>query len=241
MYVMNKKIGKIAFPIFFVFWAFTVSKGQKHEIGLGVGVLNYSGDLTTIPNVLMSRPAINAFYRFNASPAVSLRGGLLFGKIAGKESPSSANAVGKVRQGEFEASLSQLALAFEYNFFNYEYRAKKGDRRITPYFTAGLSLYNFEHDKVVTNEPLNSRYAFQFAIPFGLGLKYRIKSRLNFNAEFIANKTFNDYLDGVSNSPASNATAGSSPKYLSNPLTSDWFYYFGVSLSYTFYKIYCPD
>lgn len=239
MYVMNKKIGRIAFPIFFVFWALTVSKGQKHEIGLGIGILNYSGDISSIPNFAMSRPAINGFYRFNASPVVSLRASLLYGKIAGKESRKNSDPVAQSRQGEFDASLNQLAVAFEYNFFNYEYRARKGDRRITPYFTAGLSLFNYEHNRVVSAEPIDSRYAFQFAIPFGLGLKYRIKSRLNFNAEFIANKTFNDYLDGVSNSPVKSSM--SSTKYLSNPLNSDWFYYVGVSVSYTFYKIYCPD
>lgn len=235
---MNKKIGRLAFPIFFVFWGLMPAKGQKHEIGLGIGVLNYSGDISRIPNIGMSRPAINGFYRLNLSSAVSLRAGLLFGKIAGKEAHKNTDPIAKVRQGAFEGNLNQLALNFEYNFFNYQYRGNRGDRKITPYFTAGLSIFNFEHTKVNTTENIDARYAFQFAIPFGLGLKYRIKSRWNFNAEFIANKTFTDYLDGVSDSPVGNTA---SPKYLSNPLATDWFYYLGVSLSYTFYKINCPD
>ncbi|MDF2455516.1 MAG: hypothetical protein K0R51_1509, partial [Cytophagaceae bacterium] len=110
--------------------------------------------------------------------------------------------------------------------------------RLTPYFTAGLSFFNFEHQSVSTTDDINARYAFEFAIPFGLGLKYRVKNRINFNAEFLANKTFTDYLDGVSSYPTGTP---SNTKYLSNPLTSDWFYYLGVSVSYTFYKIYCPD
>lgn len=236
---MSKKIGRLAFPIFFVFWGFLPAKGQKHEIGLGIGVLNYSGDIARIPNFTMSRPAINGFYRLNLSPAVSLRSTLMFGKLAGKDVNKTSDPVGNVRQAAFEANLNQFGLSFEYNFFNYQYGGKKkGDRRLTPYFTAGLSFFNYEHNSLTTTDKVDSRYALQFAVPFGLGLKYRIKSRLNFNAEFIANKTFTDYLDGVSSSPT-NTTA--SPKYLSNPLTSDWFYYLGVSLSYTFYKIYCPD
>jgi hypothetical protein len=233
---MSKKIGRLAFPIFFVFWGLLPAKGQKHEIGLGIGVLNYSGDIAKLPNFAMSRPAINGFYRLNFSPVVSMRTSLLFAKLAGKESGS--DALGKTRQAAFEANLNQLALTFEYNFFNYQYGGKRGDRRLTPYFAAGLSVFNFEHSSVNTTDDVDARYAFQFAIPFGLGLKYRLKSRLNFNAEFMANKTFTDYLDGVSSYPLGNAPA---TRYFSNPLTTDWFYYLGVSLSYTFYKIYCPD
>jgi len=235
---MNKKIGRFAFPIFFVFWGLLPAKGQKHEIGLGIGGLNYSGDLASFPNFGMSRPAINGFYRLNFSPVVSMRSSLLFGQLAGKESGKGNAAVGNARQGAFEASLNQLALTFEYNFFNYKSAGKRGNSRISPYFTTGLSVFNFEHHSLTTTDKVDARYALQFAIPVGLGLKYRIKNRVNFNAEFIANKTFTDYLDGTSSSPSKTAT---SVKYISNPLTSDWFYYLGVSLSYTFYKINCPD
>jgi hypothetical protein len=236
---MSKKIGRLVIPIFFVFWGFTSAKGQKHEIGLGAGVLNYSGDLSTVPNVAMSRPGIMGFYRFNVSPVVSLRASLMFGGLAGKDSNKDSDPVGKARQVQFSATINQFAAAFEYNFFDYKYTAGKRGHRLTPYFTAGLSFFNFEHQKLIgTTDKVDERYAFNFAIPFGLGLKYRVKSRVNFNAEFLANKTFTDYLDGVSSYPTGSAA---NTKYLANPLTSDWFYYLGVSVSYTFYKIYCPD
>ena len=232
---MSKKIGRLAFPIFFVFWGLSSVKGQKHEIGLGVGVLNYSGDLSTIPNVAMSRPGIMGYYRFNASPVVSLRASLMFGYLAGKD--SNKDAVGKARHSEFTATINQVAGMFEYNFYDYKFTGRRG-HRFTPYFAAGLSFFNYETHNASTTDDVQARYAFEFAIPFGLGIKYRIKSRLNFNAEFTANKTFTDYLDGVSSYPTGTP---SNTKYLSNPLTSDWFYYLGVSLSYTFYKINCPD
>lgn len=235
---MSKKIGRLAIPIFFVFWGITAAKGQKHEIGLGVGALNYSGDISRIPNITMSRPGIMGYYRFNPSPVVSLRASVMFGWLAGKDSNKESDALGKARQAEFSATLNQLAAAFEYNFFDYKYTAGKRGHRLTPYFTAGLSFFNFEHQSVSTTDDINARYAFEFAIPFGLGLKYRVKNRINFNAEFLANKTFTDYLDGVSSYPTGTP---SNTKYLSNPLTSDWFYYLGVSVSYTFYKINCPD
>jgi hypothetical protein len=225
----------LAIPIFFVFWGLSSAKGQKHEIGLGVGALNYSGDISRIPNVTMSRPGVVGFYRFNPSPVVSLRASLMFGFLAGKEAQN--DAVGKVRQAEFAASINQFSGAFEYNFFDYKYTAGKRGKRFTPYFTAGLSFFNFEHQRLNTTDNVKSRHALEFAVPFGLGIKYRVKSRINFNAEFIANKTFTDYLDGVSSYPVNTVNT----KYLSNPLTSDWFYYLGVSVSYTFYKINCPD
>ncbi len=235
---MNKKIGRLAFPIFFVFWGLLPAKGQKHEIGLGIGVLNYSGDLSSMPNFGMSRPAITGFYRLNFSPVVSMRASLMFGKIAGKEANGASNPVAGVRQGAFSGSLNQLALNLEYNFFNYAYSGKKGGRRLAPYITGGLSFFNYELGSANTTDAVDPRYAMQFAIPVGLGIKYRVRKQLNFNAEFVANKTFTDYIDGVSYSPTKNPA---STKYITNPLTSDWFYYLGVSLSYTFYKINCPE
>ena len=72
---------------------------------------------------------------------------------------------------------------------------------------------------------------FGFAIPAGVGFKYALSEHLNLGFEIGARKTFTDQLDHL---------AKQDP-LLVNPHDQDWYYYNGFSLSYTFYKIRCPD
>jgi hypothetical protein len=69
------------------------------------------------------------------------------------------------------------------------------------------------------------------AIPAGIGIKYALSPRWNLGLEAGARKTFTDELDHLVNQNA----------FIDNRHTKDWYFYSGVSVSYTFYKIYCPD
>jgi hypothetical protein len=233
---MKFKIGRLTSPIFFVLVCSVFAHAQKHEIGLGLGALNYSGDLSRMPNVAMSRPAVAPFYRYNFSPAVSLNTHLLIGGLAGKD--NGKNAVSSFRNVNFEATMFQIGTKLEYNFLNYQYSSRPGVGNFTPYITGGMSAFSYTIHATNSTENPDNGSSLNFSIPFGFGFRYRVKSRINLNAEFIANKTFTDLLDGVSDYPVNNA---SRTKYLSNPLTSDWFFYAGFSISYTFFKIHCPD
>ena len=74
----------------------------------------------------------------------------------------------------------------------------------------------------------------QPCLPFGIGYKYRLSKNLNLAAEFVARKTFTDYLDGASTASNKNLLQRGF-RY-----TSDLYSYFGISLSYTIYEIECP-
>lgn len=70
-----------------------------------------------------------------------------------------------------------------------------------------------------------------FAIPAGVGFKYALSEHINLGLEVGVRKAFTDQLDHL---------ADQDP-LLVNPHDQDWYYYSGVSLSYTFFKIRCPD
>ena len=83
-----------------------------------------------------------------------------------------------------------------------------------------------------TTEP-KSVSRIQPCIPLGFGYKYRLGKNLNLGAEFVARKTFTDYLDGVSDIDGRGWQRGWK-------FTNDWYAYVGVSISYTVYNILCP-
>ncbi|MBX9852834.1 MAG: hypothetical protein K2X86_13905 [Cytophagaceae bacterium] len=221
-----KKIGKYL-PIFFVLLLISyTSKGQKnvagaglHEFGGGIGVLNYSGELSPGLDFTLFRPGGMLFYRFNISPVVSLRASVMGGNIHANEKKLS-DPVHQARRASFSSLLGEFAGTIEYNFFNY--RPKKEVYKYSPFLTTGIVAYS-------------SRYSgFEIGIPLGLGLKYRLNQRINLGLELVARKTFTDYLDGIkSYNIGTHQTA--------NRYDTDWYYYVGFSISWTAYSVICPD
>jgi hypothetical protein len=66
-------------------------------------------------------------------------------------------------------------------------------------------------------------------------MKYVLGGSWNLGVAFGARKTFTDYLDDLSGvDPASRLRSA-------NPHNKDMYFYTGVSVSYTFYKVRCPE
>src|SRR5690606_5334213 len=99
------KIGRILFPIFFAFICSTISKAQKSEIGIGLGGLNYTGEVAPNYNLKFYRPAGQVFYRHNFSPVVSLKGGIMAGNIYANER-NSVDPIPKQRQEKFSGLIA---------------------------------------------------------------------------------------------------------------------------------------
>ncbi len=231
-----RKTGKIIFPVF-LFLGFTVfcqvSVAQNHEFGLGVGGFNYTGDINPRYNFLNYRPGGMVFYRYNSTNRVTaFRLGFSLGQLAGSESRSKEYTA-VVRDASFKSGLTEVSLMGEYNFINY--RDKKQLWKFSPYLTAGIALFASEP---APSSNFTSDYSdYQgpgFAIPFGVGVKFILNRNWNLGTEFVARKTFSDHLDGVS-------TADFGKKSTGNPLDTDWYYYTGVTLSYTIFKTSCPQ
>ncbi|MBC7448632.1 MAG: hypothetical protein H7330_11290 [Hymenobacteraceae bacterium] len=125
----------------------------------------------------------------------------------------------------------------EYNFLDY-YNHKRLTRW-TPYLFTGLAGYyaSTQTDYRVggsTTAPMMRRVEgtkASFALPIGLGIKYALTREINLVAEVGGRRTFGDNFD--------NLVKADSPQ-LADSGGPDWYFYNGISLSYTFYKIICP-
>lgn len=212
----------------FMMIAYTLS-AQKSEVGFGVGTFNYTGDLARSYDVLNSRPAVTVFYRSNLSKVISFRAALTGGNI-GASDKRPIHAFAERRDAAFSLFLMEASTVMEYHFMNW--RDDKHFMRYTPYLFAGLGIFGISGTQ---NKP--SQYSnVQGAIPFGLGIKYILNPKWYIGLEFGARKTFFDYLDNVSagsNQLVKNYQYG-------NPYDNDVYYFFGLSITRTFYEIPCP-
>lgn len=206
----------------------SVGMAQKIEIGASVGGFNYKGDLAPALNPRFFRPGGSLFFRYNASRSVTFRAEMLMGSITGNDAYSK-DPFQKVRNLSFRTKLSEANLVTEYNFLNYQ------DRRFainwTPYVFAGIGYSRFNPDQRASNYPTKG-----WVIPYGVGVKYQINRPWNIGLELGTRKTFTDYLDNLGGPAISTNKLDQG-----DPSTKDIYYYLGFSVSYTFYRITCPE
>lgn len=203
--------------------------GQRSEVGFGLGVFNYTGDLVRTYNLATAKPAATAFYRSNISNVISLRTSVTAGKIGASDSRKPIDVFATARAASFDLFLFEAAATFEYHFL--DWRDSKRKLRFTPYLFAGAGLFGFSGVEQKSAEYSN----IQMAIPFGGGMKYVLNPKYYIAFEFGVRKTFFDYLDNVSegNPSVKNYQYGNSFDY-------DNYFFTGITLTYTFYDIPCP-
>jgi hypothetical protein len=207
------------------------------EIGVGLGATNYRGELSPRYQFQNNRPALTAFYRKDISVPITLRGGLTAGLLRADDGNvhgvnGAVPPLQAYRQANTKGGLIEASAVAEYNFLDFHRRTDKV--HFTPYLFGGLAIF-YANTTTVSNaglETLNRRGSMVgFAIPVGVGAKLALSTHWNLGLEIGARKALTDQLDHL----------GDQSPFLVNPHDQDWYYYNGLSLSYTFYKINCPD
>lgn len=205
------------------------SSGQRHEFGVGGGVMNYAGDLARGYPLNGIRPAGQAYYRYNINPIISLRAALSGGLLAGSDEYSTIDIVADRRDAAFNISVIEISGDFEFNFL--DIKSEKAMNWWTPYLFVGIGGFYFNGDF-----PLNDDFSrFQPAVPFGGGVKMDVSKNLSISAEMGVRKLFTDHLDGVSEGD----TSVKNYQY-GNQFDKDWYNIFIFSVSYTLYTVDCP-
>lgn len=209
------------------------------EIGIGLGATNYRGEISPEYQLQNNRPAFTVFYRKDVSVPITLRGGFTAGLLRADDGNvngvnGSVPPLQNYRQANTKGSLLEASAVVEYNFMNYHYRTDK--IHFTPYLFVGVAGFYANTTTVSNNASLGGAFnrngsMLGFAIPAGVGFKYALSEHINLGLEVGVRKAFTDQLDHL---------ADQDP-LLVNPHDQDWYYYSGVSLSYTFFKIRCPD
>lgn len=164
------------------------------ELGGSVGGCFYLGDANSTPYANTSAMAsVIARYVFN--PRMVLKANLAYGHIKGDTGNDffPADALSQTAEGgaaskiDFTRNIIDLGVQFEFNFWGYgNYRGYDGFSRLTPYMLMGAG---------VTIAPGGVSTDAGFNIPIGLGLKYKIKKRLNIGFEWSIRFTTTDRLD----------------------------------------------
>lgn len=217
----------------------SASAQNTSEVGIGLGATNYRGEISPEYQLQNNRPAITAFYRRDVSVPITLRGGLTAGFLrAADDNVNGVNGavppLQNYRQANTKGSVLEASAVVEYNFLDYHYRTDK--IHFTPYLFAGIAAFYASTTTVSNNAALGGAFNQKgamvgFAVPAGVGFKYAVSEHINLGLEVGVRKAFTDQLDHLSEQD----------QLLVNPHDQDWYYYSGLSLSYTFFKIRCPD
>lgn len=158
-----------------------------YEAGGFVGTSSYMGDANK--ETLFKNPgiAIGGMFRKNIDFRWAWKGDLALGKVSGN-TQSSGNVFPHGEQASFNRSFVELGGQIEFNFFNYSDKyGYLGTRRFTPYIFTGLgaTLATGSNTNICMN------------IPLGMGVKYKLKNRLNLGFEFSMRKLFGDSFDAM--------------------------------------------
>ena len=172
----------------------------RMEIGGGVGLTAYEGDFNgSLLKGMKPRGALLAKYKMN--PRMAWAAQLSIGQLKGSSKDVKTwypewndNPV------EFTTSVTDLSVRYEYNFWPFgtgkEYL---GAKPLTPFFTLGAGLLFTGKPKLTSAVPpvAEPESAVAFQVPVGLGVKYKLRDRLNLTAEWVMHFSGTDKLDGV--------------------------------------------
>lgn len=161
----------------------------RMEIGAGVGVVTYQGDLGGSLTKNM-QPMASVVLRRVFNPYMALKFLAAYGKLKGSSADSNTYYPDyAASQYKFNKTLVDAGVTYEYNFWPYgtgqDYR---GAKRFTPFIFAGLGA---------TYAGGEGNSAFTANVPIGLGVKYKAGKRLNVALEWAEHFSMSDKLDGV--------------------------------------------
>lgn len=161
----------------------------RMEIGAGVGVVTYQGDLGGSLTKNM-QPMASVVLRRVFNPYMALKFSAAYGKLKGSSADSNTYYPDYVAsQYRFNKTLVDAGVTYEYNFWPYgtgqDYR---GAKRFTPFIFAGLGA---------TYAGGEGNSAFTANVPIGLGVKYKAGKSLNVALEWAEHFSMSDKLDDV--------------------------------------------
>ena len=190
-------------------------ESYKFDAGVSIGMSGYLGDANE--SSIFHRPgfaaALSGRYLFDTRWALKaqLTGATLSGNTA-----DFSNVLPGGAQYEFSASVFDLGVRGEFNFFSYgigeTYRRLK---RWSPYIGlgVGVTLSSCEGTNV------------GFNIPMAVGVRYKLKPRINLWGEFAMTKVFSDKVDG----PVLNDLYGIKSSFMKN---TDWYSTIMIGISF---------
>lgn len=159
------------------------------EIGGGVGMVSYQGDFNGKITSGM-QPAGAIVWRRLLNPYMGFRVMGMMGKLKGDVTRVETYYPDETtRAYSFDRSLTDVSVTYEYNFWPYGTgRDYRGAKRLTPFVFGGIGA---------TYVSGGEKKVFTANVPIGLGIKYKLKERLNVGLEWSMHFSLSDELDGM--------------------------------------------
>ncbi len=163
----------------------------RWDIGGGAGLCYYMGDANGTP--FSGSSVVAAFtLRRNFNPRMALKMNLAYGRYGGNTQgqyfPQGDGTTAQSAAMKFDGGVMDIGAQFELNFWGYGLGASyKKLSRITPYAIVGLGA---------TVGMAEGATTFGANLPIGLGVKYKLKPRINLIWEWTHRFSTIDKLDG---------------------------------------------
>lgn len=163
------------------------AQDYRFEVGPSLGITGYLGDVND--GNMWKHPGITGggVFRYILNSRWAVKGNLCYAGISGNSADIDNKFPGEGNY-EFKSSLFDLGAQVEFNFFHFgSGPTYKHYKRLSPYMTVGLGA--------VMSTAGGTNVAL--SLPLGVGVKYKLKDRLNVGFEFTMRKSFGDKIDGL--------------------------------------------
>jgi len=162
---------------------------ENHALGFLVGTSQYNGDINMTKAYYKPFPSASLIYKLRFNYHYVARFSITYAELQGRDLDFS-NTYQQNRKYSFGHNrVYEGAAMMEFNFLEFAYAEKrykiKREKYFSPYVVGGIALFFADQ----------SNFSDIFAIPMGVGLKYRVSARVEFNVEWTFRKTFTDNLD----------------------------------------------
>lgn len=200
---------------------------QNHALGLMVGTSQYNGDVNMTKAYYKPHFSLSMLYKMRFNYHYVARFSLSYIELKGFDTDFD-NAYQQMRRYSFsDNNIYEGAALMEFNFLEFaykekRYRSEKREQFFSPYVVAGIALFYADQSEIKDI----------FAIPMGVGLKYRVSPRMELNVEWVFRKTFTDNLDLLN----SNVPYYDLYKQAWFRQTKDWYSTLGVTAVFAFKK-----
>ncbi len=179
-----------ALSLLFISCITAVAQEYHYEIGGMAGASMYMGDANK-NNIFQGwHPSVGAVFRKNINFRWALKADLLMGTVSGN-TRNTENVFPFDSEASFRRNFYELGGQMEFNFLPYSDKfAYLRTSKLSPYLLCGFGL----------TYASGSDAFFGINIPLGIGLKYKMRNRINLGVEYSFRKLFADDFDAPSKS-----------------------------------------
>jgi len=225
------------------------AQAQKYEIGGGFGVGTYTGEINRKIDPRQIGFQGTFFGKRNFDNVWSLRVAISSSILQSEDSLRPLDPAARFRDARFRGGVIEGSAVMEFNFL--DFLRNDSEFRWSPYAFFGLGFSHFIMKGNTYQFLPSERYNLSsVVIPFGGGIKYKLDEKWTLVAEIGIRPTMSDYIDRIDSSlPAvprfdqtiDPATGQVPPPRINfgNPNTKDWYYFTGLTISYTISNVKC--